>query len=213
MTKIYDIACTLVVGQLYRVRPKVYALVIADKYDRAMFFCKYQEFYESPFDNIRGKYFTLEEYMRQYAKYYDEDIFAYPRDWEGYNIPSHVLSKAVDTFQGDSDSDRLMEEIYMVCEADAGSKFYLMGTDTTNSIVMKHELAHALWYVDSKYRKSAQRLVNAIPKEDYAKLYNKLYKMGYADEVIDDEIQAYMSTTWRNKYSDKFKNNFNKHLN
>ena len=213
MVKIYDMASHLASGQLYRVIPNVYAMVIADKYDRAMLFCRYQEFYESPFDNIRGKYFTLEEYMRQYTKHYNADMFTYPSDWEGYNIPSHVLSKAVERFENDTYYDMLMQDVYYTCKEDCNDKFYLIGTDKVDSLVMKHELAHALWYVNKKYKTSAQRLVNAIPKEDYAKLYMKIKKMGYADDVIDDEIQAYMSTTWRNKYADKFKKHFNKHLN
>ena len=140
-------------------------------------------------------------------------MFTYPSDWEGYNIPSHVLSKAVERFENDTYYDMLMQDVYYTCKEDCNDKFYLIGTDKVDSLVMKHELAHALWYVNKKYKTSAQRLVNAIPKEDYAKLYMKIKKMGYADDVIDDEIQAYMSTTWRNKYADKFKKHFNKHLN
>jgi len=214
LTKIFDIASSLVHGNLYRVIPNVYALEIADKYDRAMFFCKYQEFYESPMPHIRGKYFTLEEFMRAYKVYRNEDVFTYPQDWEGYNIPSDILDRAVDVFQNDSDSDRMMEQIYMLCEADSGGKFYLIGVDNIESATYKHEMAHALWYTDKKYKTKTKRLLRKIDRELYGRFEKKLLKMGYPEIVHEDEIQAYLCHGWRvPHHSQVFRDNLNHFLN
>jgi hypothetical protein len=214
MVKIFDIASSLVVGNLYRVIPNVYALEIADKYDRAMLFCKYQEFYESPMTHIRGKYFTLEEFMRAYKDYRKEECFTYPQDWEGYNIPSEVLDKAVDTFQNDSDNDRMMEQVYMICEADSGGRFYLIGVDNIQSATYKHEMAHALWYTDKKYKTKTKRLLKKIDRELYGRFEKKLLKMGYPEIVHEDEIQAYLCHGWRTPHhSQVFRDNLNYFLN
>mgnify|MGYP006947912899 CR=1 FL=1 len=52
-----------VVGELKQIRPQIFAVSIKDNYQRTMLFCRYQEFYESPFKDIRGKFFTWEKYM------------------------------------------------------------------------------------------------------------------------------------------------------
>lgn len=214
MVKIFDIASNLVVGSLYRVIPNVYALEIADKYDRAMFFCKYQEFYESPMSHIRGKYFTLEEFMKAYKDYMKEDCFTYPRDWEGYNISSDVLGKAVSKFENDSCYDNMMEDVYYTCKENSKGNFYLIGVDNIQSATYKHEMAHALWFTDKKYKTKTKRLLNKIDKELYGRFEKKLLKMGYPEIVHEDEIQAYLCHGWRIPYhSQVFRDNLNYFLN
>ena len=65
-----------------------------------------------------------------------------------------------------------------------------------------------------------QDLINNITSKHYNKLKKKLIKMGYVDDkkIIDDEIQAFMSTGLYNGlntnelkvYEKDFKNNFKK---
>lgn len=212
MIRVYDIASNLVRGTLYLVADGIFVLEIPDMYDRAMFFCKYQEFYESPMEHIRGKYFTLEEFMKAYKDYREDDCFTYPKDWHGFNIPSNVLAKAVDTFQGDSDNDRLMEQVYMVCSSQFGN-FYLIGVDSIKSATYKHEMAHALWYLNKKYKASVRKLMKQIDKELYERLVKKIMKMGYPIDVAEDEIQAYLCHGWKVPYhTEKFRKNLEKFL-
>ena len=53
----------LVKGKVKEIKPFIYCVEIDDDYDRAMLFCRYQEFYESPYKKFRGKTFTWMEYM------------------------------------------------------------------------------------------------------------------------------------------------------
>ena len=58
-----------------------------------MHFLRAQEFYESPFPEFKGKNFNLIDYMEKYAKAYGDNVFTYPGDWCGFNIPSNVLKE------------------------------------------------------------------------------------------------------------------------
>ena len=52
-------------GEVKKIKPNIYSVIIKDDYDRAMVFCRYQEFYESPYNEIRGKFFTLEKNSKE----------------------------------------------------------------------------------------------------------------------------------------------------
>jgi hypothetical protein len=192
-----------------------------------MLFCRYQEFYESPYKEIRGKYFTLEQYMDLYRIKNKKEFFTYPGDWSGYNIPSDKLWKALDTFSkhGRSEYDEIMSSIIHSCEnyplrsgKSRVKKWYLLGADSFDSSTMDHEIAHGLYYTNKEYRQNCDSLISEIKKKDYVKMKKDLIKIGYADDVkiIDDEIQAYMSTglidrfdvSSLKKYTKEFKKNF-----
>lgn len=189
---------SLVKGYVKKIKPNVYAVVIKDDYDRAMLFCRYQEFYESPYKEIRNKFFTLETLMRIYTKKNKKDLFTYPTDWTGYNIPSDVLYSAFDKF-GESLStyDYIMRDIVYYCEKESRKKpFYLIGVDKIKSDTMDHELAHGLYHTNVAYKESVDKLIRDLPKKDYNFAKRELIKMGYVNEkrIIDDEIQAFFST-------------------
>ena len=199
-------------GTIYEVHKGVYVFEIPDRYDRAMFFCKYQEFYESPIEEIRGKHFTLVEFMRAYKEYTKEDTFTYPRDWEGFNIPSDVLSEAIWRLGGDCKYDTMMEEIFDLLSG-LRKRFYLIGVDSVKSSIYKHEMAHALWYLDSKYKSSVKKLMKDIDAELYQRLVKKIVKMGYPEDMAEDEIQAYLCHGWKvPHHSEIFRKNLDKYL-
>lgn len=216
----------LVKGEVRRLKPNIYCVAIKDCYDRAMLFSRYQEFYESPIKGIRNKYFTLEGLMKRYRDHYQKDAFTYPEDWAGYNIPSYALYGAIDKFGEKrlTEYDDIMREIVFFCEKDLKTyskekTFYLLGSDNFSSDLMDHEMAHALYYTNPEYKKNCQKLISKIKKTDYEKLWKTLVKIGYLDKkvIIDDEIQAFMSTGLYDdlelprfvKYEKGFINNFN----
>jgi hypothetical protein len=193
----------LVKGKVKMIKPFIYCVEIEDDYDRAMLFCRYQEFYESPYKNIRGKYFSWEEFMRTYTKERGLESFTYPYDWSGYNIPSNVLEKGIDTFYKQSEYDKIMNDIFFYCSIDSQNKnkgtrhkWYLIGADFAESQTMKHEIAHGLYFTNKKYKKSMDALISEMKKSDFNFTKKALVKMGYADDnkIISDEIQAFIST-------------------
>ncbi len=218
----------LVKGVVKEIRPRIYCVLIDDNYDRAMLFCRYQEFYESPYKKFRGKSFTWMEYMRFYKNAWKKDVFTYPEDWTGYNIPSNVMEKANDVFYKETEYDQIMNDIYFYCAIDSQNKnnntrcnWYLIGASSKDLRTVDHEIAHGLYYTNKEYKKEVSKLINDIKPTHYDKLKKKLVKMGYVDDkkIIDDEIQAFMSTGLYNgldtkelkKYEKQFVNNFKKY--
>jgi hypothetical protein len=220
----------LVKGVVKEIKPRIYCVLVDDVYDRAMLFCRYQEFYESPYKNFRGKPFTWMEYMRFYKTAWKKRTFTYPDDWSGYNIPSNIVEKANDVFYKETEYDEIMNDIYFHCAIDSQNKndgtrcdWYLIGASSKDLKTLDHEIAHGLYFTNKDYKKDCKRLIDSIKPTHYDKLKKKLIKMGYVNDkkIIDDEIQAFMSTGLYNglntkelkKYESGFIKNFKKYNN
>ena len=192
----------LVKGKVIEVLPKIFCAVIDDDYDRSMLFCRYQEFYESPHKQFRGKYFTWTQYMRHYKDVWKKDTFTYPIDWSGYNIPSKVVEKGLDVFRKETEYDEIMSDIYFYCENyplrfdKPRTDWYLIGASSKDLRTLDHEIAHGLYFTNSDYKKKMNKLVNSIPEKTRVKIFSKLIKMGYANDkkILFDEAQAFLST-------------------
>jgi hypothetical protein len=220
----------LVNGVIKEVAPRIYCVIVDDDYDRAMLFCRYQEYYESPYKKFRGKKFSWMEYMRFYKDAWKKRVFTYPEDWSGYNIPSNILEGGVDAFYKETEYDVIMNDIYYYGAIDSQNKndnqrcdWYLIGASSKDLKTMDHEIAHGLYFTNNAYKKIVDVLIKNIKPTHYEKLKKKLIKMGYVNDkkIIDDEIQAFMSTGLYNgldtkelkKYEKDFKNNFKKFKN
>jgi hypothetical protein len=193
----------LVKGIVKEIKPNIYCVLVDDHYDRAMLFCRYQEFYESPYKQFRGKPFTWMEYMRFYKNSWKKRTFTYPDDWAGYNIPCNVVQKANHIFCKDTEYDQIMNDIYFYCANDSTEKnngttcdWYLIGSSSKDLRTMDHEIAHALYFINKEYKKEVTKLIEKIKPTHYEKLKKKLIKMGYVDDkkILNDEINAFMST-------------------
>lgn len=188
------------------IEPRIFAVIIEDKYERGMTFCRVQEFYESPNRKFRGKVFSMWDYMDWYSKKHGKG-FSYPDDWSGYNVPVEVI---IDCYRGswidhskpkifETPYDEVMSNILADITHEVGPSNclngYIMGTDKTNGDLFEHEFCHAQYYTDPKYRKAVdvvtKRLKKGLPAH-YKQLKKNIMEMGYAARVVDDEIQAYM---------------------
>jgi hypothetical protein len=187
--------------KLKEVRPRVYSVVIKDSYDRAMTFCRVQEFYESPNKKFRGKSYSIWDYMKWYSDTFGG--FTYARDWGGFNIP---LKSAVSCYDKIKENltpyDLVMKEIIEKIEASMFDKknkkdynAYIIGSEDANGETFKHEMCHALYSIDKNYKREMDGLTSSIEERHYKFLSNNLLEMGYALQVVPDEIQAYLSTS------------------
>jgi len=185
--------------------PHVYSLNFDTRYDLCMSFVRIQEFYESP--KFRGKYFTLEQYIDYWCKDFGKGSFTYPSVWGGFNVPGKVLNNWINKFQRRNNDvrdkeNKIFEKICVLMRKEGVTdykKIYVIGTHSENKacadeITINHELAHAMYSLYPKYKKSCKELINGLTKEQYEKFKDKLIKMGYCNEVVDDELQAYFST-------------------
>lgn len=201
--------------KIKEVKPRVFFVEFQDQYDMCMTFWRCQETYESPNPKFRNKDFTLEEFMRWYSKKFGNGAFTYANDWGGFNVPSSVVEFVLKGCLEKNEYDHVMEEIYYKCDNKATQKygygntgspeFYLIGALKGTDQVVKHEIAHGLWYTRPKYKKEMLALVRKMKPALKKKLCKELEKLGYTKQVYDDECQAYMSTGLSEKFAIKLK--------
>jgi hypothetical protein len=203
--------------QIKEVKPNIFAVIVKDKYNRAMLFCRVQEYYESPSPKFRGKQFSIWDYM----KWYDTKNgygFSYGADWSGFNIPIWVAKECYYNLNKlETPYDKVMDGI--IQELNSYYNGYMIGAGNTTDETFQHEVCHALYHTDKNYKKQMDNLTEGLPKKYYDVFKNNLFKMGYASKVVKDEIQAYLQYGYkedqfgkgvdlrvRKEYSDIYKN-------
>jgi hypothetical protein len=153
-----------------------------------------QEFYESPNDDFRGKYFSIWDYMEWYSLF--RGCFTYPSDWGGFNIPYPILKECVDLHfnqnKMETPYDEIMFEIYKRLEARGENNMYIIGTQVNEGRTFNHEVCHGLFYTNLEYREKALNFVRGIDNEVFNVFKKNLLDNGYAEHVIEDEVHAYL---------------------
>lgn len=195
--------------KLKEVKPKIFLLEMENPYDLAMYFLRYQEFYESPNKKFKGKEFSIIEFMEWYSKeHIKNNIFSYPRDWGGFNIPGTIIP---DVFQlGIRDLNKydiFMYKIYEKIYKKHKNCFYLIGSLKKDKETLKHEIAHGLYFTNLDYYYEMKSLISNIDKKTKNIMTNVLLNHMYCKEVIDDEIQAYFATGLLDEMQDELKAN------
>lgn len=178
--------------------PSVVHLRCSTQYELTSTFMRVQEFYESPFLEIRGNVFTTEQFMDVYANNNDGEM-SYFTDWSGFNIPGDIVEEFFRKFRYVLTPKELNLE-RIIDENRQTTRYYLIGSygekelNRFDQFVIDHERAHAMFWLDQDYRDEMTRLVNRIRPSLRRELNRKLLERGYTAAVFDDEIQAYMST-------------------
>jgi hypothetical protein len=148
-------------------------------------FIRFQEYYESPNPDFRGKIFTLGVVRQWYSIKYGADT--YHHDWTGFNFPSRILLP----FKQGLFDPLTSEEIELLnLFKYRHDNFYIMGAQ--NNATLRHELSHALYDSNEKYRNEIDSYIKKN-KRGLAKTRKYILDKGYAEEVINDEIQAYVT--------------------
>ncbi len=182
-----------------KIMPHVYHLNFETQYEVAMHFLRFQEHYESP--KFYKKFFTLPQYMEWYCQEHGEGAFSYPKDWSGFNVPSWVL---LDVSRGPI-PDPNEYDAFMAClinrveREEEHHPFCFIGTYADGKKgdlkdVLAHEIAHALYFVNPKYRQEVNLLLEDPFPKSLSRAYDILMDMGYHHSTIEDEIHAYCAT-------------------
>jgi hypothetical protein len=88
-----------------------------------------------------------------------------------------------------------MEDIFKKCSKITGGKFYLIGALKGHTDVIKHEIAHGMFYLNPEYKDKMSKLVAELSSKSRNHIFKRLKEMGYTKEVFIDETQAYLSTS------------------
>ena len=174
-----------------RIIDRIHLLIFNTQKDITSTFLRFQEHYESP--KFRGKIFSLEEFKRWYIKNSprgkEKGEFTYYTDWSGFNIPSYVLRPFYEgRFDPLSEQERGLLELFK----NEQEPYYLIGvhraTKNLNKI-LKHEIAHGLFYTDEKYRCEVLEVLKSF---DVERIKEELRSTGgYHEQVLGDEVHAY----------------------
>lgn len=160
----------------------VYLLRFQTQYEMTATFLRVQEHYESP--RFHGQIFDLEEYMDWYAA--ENGNFTYYEDWSGFNVPSTALEPF---YEGKFDPLSRKERQLLSLFRGVRKPYYVIGVYGRGADSLKHEAAHALFFVDQEYRK---QVLESMRDYDASGLARKIEKSGYARHVLPDETQAYL---------------------
>lgn len=189
---------------LKKIRDQVYHLQFENSRELSMLFWRYQEFYESQFDHIRERSFTLIDHIEAYVRIYKEDPvgeWTYPSDWGGYNIPLEVVKQLIDNGIPDPNFyDDMMCGLCGYMTADSqGKPSYLIGTtmpedDSQQDLFLRHEKTHAMFYVNEGYRNTTTKLIDSVSQGLKDELFECLKKQNYPEKTMIDEIQTYVTT-------------------
>jgi hypothetical protein len=184
--------------ELFEMYPKIFAVVIKDDRLRARVFMRYQEFYESDSETFRGKGFKWYDYVKHYKEKTKKDYFSYHEDWAGYNIPCNSIESCMKVIPDINFYDLIMFSIVDTVRNIVGNEnFYLIGIDQSNGedpSLIFHEVAHGLWFSSGVYKMKQLNNIERMNPNVRNSLSKKISGMGYGQNVIDDEIQAYLST-------------------
>lgn len=189
------------VFRLRKVFDRIYMLTFPHQYDVNMHFVRYQEFYESPNEQFRGKPFRLLDFMRWWSvdRPDADGQFSYVHEWSGFNLPSWVLKKLfIDlNIPDENEYDITMRAVYeTIRQREGNNVFYLIGC-VERGAAIEHELAHGLWYVLPQFQKEMVDNITTLQKEHpkaAEAIRAALIKEGYDSAVVDDETQAYLAT-------------------
>lgn len=189
---------------LKEVRPNIFAVIVPDDYDRAMLFCRVQEFYESDSELFKEQDFSIWDYMKWYSAK-NKGVFTYTKDWDGFNIPFKVVLNCMVGNKEATPYDKVMEDIIdQILLTENPADAYIIGVKSDKSQTFKHELCHALYHTNISYKTKADNITNdEMNVSIYDALYYNLIEIGYDESVINDEIQAYMMTNYKSKYFSK----------
>jgi len=180
--------------QVKEIYKGLYLFTFPNQFELTSHFFRLQEFYESPINKIKGKYFNYEDAISLYA-YNDKDEpeFTYFKDWSGFNVPGNAVDKFVNTFD-----EKMTDKELTVTSTDlidTKKKYYIIGVyenDKGNAI--EHEIAHGLYYLNRKYKKEVSKAYKALPKKLKEKIKKELLSIGYCYRVVQDETHAYLAT-------------------
>jgi ribosomal protein L13E len=178
--------------KIKQISPQIFAVVVKSKYERAMLFCRAQEYYECPSRKFRSKRYSIWDYMRWYNLQHGRG-FSYGADWSGFNIPLKQINDCYTKLDKcETPYDHAMLAILEAINKASAKNGYVIACGDTEGATFKHELCHALYHTDAKYKRCMDALTLRLNEKHRAILERNVLKMGYAAKVINDEIQAYL---------------------
>lgn len=214
--------------KITKITPLIFHISSKTTEEIAKSFVRFQEYYENPIFKNKNSGFSVDDIDNWWKdKNPETNYYNY---WSGFNVPGkyflNVLRNA--NFHPFNQHELNLINLLKDIPITKLNNGILIGSGDDKDDVLNHELAHAYYYTDKSYKKMVDSLIDGMSPTMRFKLGNSLQNMGYHKTVINDEIQAYLSTytdTLSITFSDildedsakihskYFKLNFNKYIN
>ena len=166
--------------EVARPHEKIMVLYYTDGHEQHEAMGRFQAHYDAPVEKFRAGYFSRGEFVKWTKTY---SLWSSP--WVGTNKPVDCINRVAGF------GDNSPEEQFVIDSAkDMPEGSYLISSTGTNGI-LRHELLHALFYVDEKYREAVRAIVAKYPEEAEDE-FKWLRGIGYADISLVDECNAYI---------------------
>jgi hypothetical protein len=151
--------------------------------------CRFAEYFESP--KWRGRLFSWRQFKSWYS--WDKGEFSYYEDWGGFNMPGKTFEPFLSgDFNPLTWGERdVLAEIKRLAPTEP---FYLIATpkEDEDASCLRHELGHAFYSVDPEYKAAVDVVLASLPADINEKFKRGIKLMGYHDDVLHDELHAYL---------------------
>ena len=165
----------------------IYLIESQNRQNLAETFMRFQEYYESPV--FSGRYFSVHEFAAWYTSKYG--AFSYARDWSGFNIPSWVMEPFKNGSFGElTEKEQKLLSFFKNKEGN----FYIIGAtpqDEWFKDTVKHEYVHGAFFTSPSYKSD---VISTINEKNPEAVKKALREMGYGEDVLTDEANAYLLT-------------------
>jgi hypothetical protein len=179
--------------EVVKVSSKIIKLIYPTCEEAATAVVRMQEYYESPFDQIRGKIFTL-GYLKYLYANSSNSLYNYAggathkTPYGGFNLPRSALQPFImGMFEPLTPAEQDIVELVKLIQND----FYIIVV-AENFDAVDHEISHAIWGTCPEYKKQACKILRRY-QDFVGEACNQLIDMGYPNDplILLDEIVAY----------------------
>lgn len=171
--------------------------------------------------------FRMSEFSEGYEElrtYYTPDVFidkwsdedgkiTYWEYWEGHNITKKKILEFYREFgcynkthpEGyrkhvfSEREDSVLEQLHQI--DDDGHVIFIEEGD---EITFKHEMAHSYYFLYPEYKTRADSIAYGLPPQTQGFIKKGLREMKYSDDVLQDEIQAYLTAYDQEEWDECF---------
>lgn len=148
-------------------------------------FMRFQEHYESPNPLFKNRVFTVGQLKNWYSETYGANN--YHTTWVGFNFPSKVLTPFKQgLFEPLTTEEHRLLDLFKYRHDD----FYIIGAQTSS--ILRHELSHALYASNPQYKTEIDSFLHKN-RSKLSKSNKYILDKGYCKEVLNDELQAYIT--------------------
>ena len=183
--------------KLNKLNDKIFLFTADTRKELTLSFFRVQEYYESPLKGLKSQKFNVFDFLLESMD--DDGTLNYFSYWSGFNVPGKIVNEWHNKQDIEHQTPYETKMFNQLDEAgiDYSEPYYIIGALTGDTDVIKHEIAHALYETNTEYREKmlsiTQELFNSH-NDQYILIKTRLLDMGYNEEVVEDEIHAYLSS-------------------